>query len=131
MDELDPGARSMELKAFPSAEGFGKMAKVGRGERAIKVTNLNDAGAGSFRSAIDVTGARTVVFEVSGTIVLQSERLVKNSFNTIAGQTAPGQGIQLRINSTASLAAFTVGTRENTTAGIYFDGKGRGPGVGP
>lgn len=107
-----------ELKAFPSAEGFGKAAKGGRGGRVIKVTNLNDAGAGSLRAAIDAEGARTVVFEVSGTIVLESGLLVQNPFITIAGQTAPGQGIQLRVNPAANYAAFTVGTSENTTTDV-------------
>ena len=116
--ELEPGHQSPELKAFPSAEGFGKMAKGGRGGRVIKVTNLNDAGAGSFRAAIDATGARTVVFEVSGTIILQSGLLVKNSFITIAGQTAPGQGIQLRVAPDANFAALTLGTGENTTTDV-------------
>ena len=118
VDELGPGTLSVELKAFPGAEGFGKAAKGGRGGRVIKVTNLKDAGAGSLRAAIEATGARTVVFEVSGTIVLESGLLVKNSFLTIAGQTAPGQGIQLRVTPTANFAAFTVGTSENTTTDV-------------
>jgi len=118
MDGLDPDTLSVEVKAFPSAEGFGKAAKGGRGGRVIKVTNLNDAGAGSLRAAIAATDVRTVVFEVSGTIVLQSGLLVKNSFITIAGQTAPGQGIQLRVTPTANFAAFTVGTSENTTTDV-------------
>ncbi|MFT6863782.1 MAG: hypothetical protein ACJAVK_002343 [Akkermansiaceae bacterium] len=69
MDGLDPDTLSVEVKAFPSAEGFGRAAKGGRGGRVIKVTNLNDAGTGSLRAAIDATGVRTVVFEISGTIV--------------------------------------------------------------
>ena len=116
--DSDPAPDRGELKAFPSAEGFGKMAIGGRGGRVIKVTNLNDAGAGSLRAAIDATGARTVVFEISGTVILQSGLLVKNSFITIAGQTAPGQGIQLRVTPTANFAAFTVGTNDNTTTDV-------------
>lgn len=116
--ELDSGIRGGELKAFPGAEGFGRMAKGGRGGRVIKVTNLHDAGKGSFRAAIEATGPRTVIFEVSGTIVLKSGLLVKNSFITIAGQTAPGQGIQLRVVPTANFAAFTVGTEDNSTTDV-------------
>ncbi len=115
---VDADVSGAGLKAFPSAEGFGKHARGGRGGRVVKVTNLNDSGAGSLRAAIDGTGPRTVVFEVSGTIVLESELLVENSFLTIAGQTAPGQGIQLRVTPTADFAAFTVGTVENTTTDV-------------
>ena len=115
---LSTDSQAGDLKAFPDAEGFGKMAVGGRGGRVIKVTNLNDSGAGSLRAAIEDSGPRTVIFEVSGTIVLESGLLVKNSFITIAGQTAPGQGIQIRVSPTANFAAFTVGTEENTTTDV-------------
>lgn len=84
------------LDAFPGAEGAGRHAVGGRGGRVIKVTNLNDSGAGSLRAAVEAGGPRTVVFEVSGTVALKSYLRISEPRITIAGQTAPGDGITLR-----------------------------------
>jgi pectate lyase len=80
--------------AFPEAEGFGKYSTGGRGGKVFIVSNLNDAGSGSFREAVTAKGPRMVVFAVSGTIHLES-RLVIGSNVTVAGQSAPGDGICL------------------------------------
>ncbi len=84
------------LPAFPGAEGFGSTTPGGRGGRVLFVTNLDDSGPGSFRAACAAEGPRIVVFQVSGTIALKSPLTVTQPFLTIAGQTAPGDGICLR-----------------------------------
>lgn len=85
-----------EAFAFPGAEGFGNKTTGGRGGRVIYVTNLNDSGPGSFRTAVEAVGPRYVLFKVSGTIELNSDLTIRNDDLTIAGQTAPGYGITIR-----------------------------------
>jgi pectate lyase len=89
-----PAIAANNLPAFPGAEGFGALATGGRGGEIYHVTNLTDAGTGSFRDAVS-KGPRIVVFDVSGYIELQSAVSVANDIS-IEGQTAPGQGISTK-----------------------------------
>ncbi len=99
---------TQQLPAFPGAEGFGAVAVGGRGGRVLEVTNLNDAGPGSLRAAVEAPGRRLVVFRVGGTIELRSELVLKNPYITIAGQTAPGGGITLKTHPSTPRSALTI-----------------------
>lgn len=107
IDETDAGGtvtkgdvwrfRPGEL-AFDGAEGYGRSARGGRKGKVVYVTNLNDAGAGSLRAAVEdsALGPRTIVFKVSGIIQLKSRLVLGSPYVTVAGQTAPGKGITIR-----------------------------------
>ena len=85
---------SAQLPTFPGAEGYGKYSVGGRGGSVYEVTTLNPTGPGSLGEAIEASGPRTVVFRVSGTIDGNFD--IDNDNITIAGQTAPGDGIAIK-----------------------------------
>ncbi len=117
--------------AFSSAEGYGRFAHGGRGGRVIEVTNLADSGPGTLRAAVEAEGPRTVVFNVSGLITLESKLVIRktNSLLTIAGQTAPGKGICVRKFNLGMMGASNVivrylRVRPGNISGATLDGMG-------
>ncbi len=112
---------SAALPAFPGAEGFGANATGGRGGSVYVVTNLNDSGPGSFRDAVSQPN-RYVVFAVGGVIKIMSRIAVRNNI-TIAGQTAPGEGITIYGNGISfSNASNTICRYIRFRQGINGDG---------
>ena len=103
---LTAAPAAQALPSFPGAEGFGTQTPGGRGGVILRVTNLNDSGPGSLRAAVQATGARIVIFDVSGTIQLSNWLIISNPYIAIAGQTAPSPGITLRG------AGISVGTND-------------------
>jgi len=93
---LATSSASHALPAFPGAEGYGTDTPGGRGGAVYPVTTLADSGPGSLREAVSAKGPRIVVFRVGGTIVLERTLKIVHPNITIAGQTAPGDGITLR-----------------------------------
>lgn len=93
---LGHAATDAAIPVFPGAEGYGTQTRAGRGGRIVAVTSLADSGAGTLRAALEDAAPKTIVFRVGGVIRLKSLLFVRHPFVTIAGQTAPGDGIVLR-----------------------------------
>lgn len=88
-----------KIPAFPGAEGGGMYSFGGRGGRVMVVTNLNDSGPGSFREACEAVGPRVVIFNVAGIIELKDKIRIRTPYITIAGATAPGDGVCIAGNT--------------------------------
>jgi len=91
-----PTTASSQLPVVPGAQGWGVETPAGRGGTIYRVTNLSSSGTGSLKTALSASGPRTIIFEVSGTIVLTNWLFIDNPFVTVAGQTAPSPGITIR-----------------------------------
>jgi pectate lyase len=99
--------------AFSGAEGFGAQARGGRDGAVIEVTSLDDRGPGTLRAACEAAGPRTVVFRVGGTIRVETPIVVTHPYLTVAGQTAPGDGILIRkAKSRVPLAPLCIRTHD-------------------
>lgn len=121
-----------ELLAFPGAEGGGAYSFGGRGGRVIVVKNLNDSGPGSLRDACEQGGARIVVFNVSGIIRIKTPLIIRAPYITIAGQTAPGDGVcvageSVWINTHDVIIRFMRFRRGETFVGRRDDAIGGNP----
>ena len=93
---LGEGKHAPGLAAFPGAEGFGAQTPGGRGGTVLRVTNTRDSGPGSLRAALEAQGPRIVVFRTGGLIRLRSAIEIRDPFVTVAGQSAPGDGIAIK-----------------------------------
>lgn len=124
--------RQAKIPAFPGAEGGGMYTFGGRGGKVLTVTNLNDDGPGSFRWACEQGGARIIVFNVSGIIRLKTPIIVRAPYITIAGQTAPGDGVciageSFQVNTHDVIVRYMRFRRGNTHVWYREDSFGGNP----
>src|SRR5438552_16803830 len=128
---IEAGAK--EIPALPGAEGFGSHTPGGRGGKVIPVVNLNDSGPGSLRDACEAEGPRIVLFRIGGIIDLKKDIKITNPYLTLAGQTAPGDGICLREHElevrTHDVVVRYLRSRPGTASGKEVDALGIGSGA--
>ncbi|UOR03580.1 polysaccharide lyase [Hymenobacter aerilatus] len=120
------------ILAFPGAEGGGAYSFGGRGGKVIVVTSLEDRGPGTLREACEQGGARTIVFNVAGIIRLKSPLIIRAPYVTIAGQTAPGDGVcvageSVWINTHDVIVRYMRFRRGETNVGRRDDAIGGNP----
>jgi pectate lyase len=113
----DP-APTTTLRSFPGAEGFGAGAVGGRGGKVYQVTNLDDSGPGSLRACAEAGRPRICVFRTGGAIRLRSQLDIEDPYLTVAGQTAPGGGITLRLSPRYPKATLKIETHDVIIRGI-------------
>ena len=101
-----------EVRAFPTAEGFGASAVGGRGGYVCEVTNLNNSGSGSFRACAEASGRRIVVFRTGGTITVRDDITIEDPYLTVAGQTASGGGITLKASARYTNGPIAIKTHD-------------------
>jgi hypothetical protein len=140
-DDVQAGLREMERRqtallppfepkgtlAFPGAEGFGAYTPGGRGGKTLFVTSLDDSGPGSLRDALNAKGPRTIIFRVGGVIQLKSSLVIREPFVTVAGQTAPGDGICLRTDSSTHADALVLNGTHDVVLRFLRVQNGKGP----
>ncbi|MFC6099347.1 polysaccharide lyase [Olivibacter domesticus] len=124
--------RQAEVPAFPGAEGGGAYSFGGRGGKVIVVTSLADNGPGTLREACEQGGARTIVFNVAGIIKLKTPLIIRAPYITIAGQSAPGDGVcvageSVWINTHDVIIRFMRFRRGETWVGRRDDAIGGNP----
>jgi hypothetical protein len=124
----EPPINANAQRAFPGAEGFGAFAKGGRGGRALFVTNLDDSGPGSLRAALETKGPRTILFRVGGVIQLKSPLVIREPYVTVAGQTAPGDGICVRADNGIHADTFVLSNTHDVIVRFLRAQSGKGPG---
>lgn len=124
--------KQAKIPSFPGAEGGGMFTFGGRGGKVLTVTNLNDSGPGSFRWACEQGGARIIVFNVAGIIRLKTPVIVRAPYITIAGQTAPGDGVciagqSFQVNTHDVIVRYMRFRRGNTDVWYREDSFGGNP----